>query len=111
MPNSVSERLRLGRFANLRFHVSHLPTLFPAGAIRRRKMLPRAPLLQTNRQIQRASETEAVPAHARGLGQAHVGKALEQHWKQDGANRAPRQMRARAMVRAVAKGLVRIRFA
>src|ERR1700685_4654519 len=65
-------------------------------------------LLQENRQIERAAESESVPAHARGIRQGHVGEALEQHWQQDGANGSPRQVRARAMMRAVAKGLVRI---
>src|SRR6516225_323709 len=65
-------------------------------------------LLQENRQIERAAETESMPAHARRIGQGHVGEALEQHRQQDGANGSPRQMRARAMMRAVAKGLVRI---
>src|ERR1700684_3921098 len=68
-------------------------------------------LLQEKRQIERAAETESVPAHARGIKQGHVGEALEQHWQQDGANGSPRQLRARAMMRAVAKGLVRIGLA
>src|SRR5665647_1398679 len=68
-------------------------------------------LLQEKRQIERAAETESVPAHARGIKQGHVGEALEQHWQQDGANGPPRQVRARAMMRAVAKGLVRIGLA
>jgi hypothetical protein len=42
-----------------------------------RKRLPRAGLLQEKRQIERAAETESVPAHARGIGQCHVGEALE----------------------------------
>ena len=71
-----------------------------------------APLLsQENRQIERAAETESVPAHARGIRQGHVGKALEQHRQQDVADSSPRQVRARAMMRAVAKGLVRIGLA
>jgi hypothetical protein len=45
-----------------------------------------------------------VPAHARGIRQGHVGEALEQHGQQDDANGSPRQVRARAMMRAVAKG-------
>jgi hypothetical protein len=45
------------------------------------KRLSLAPaLLQLKRQIERAAETESVPAHARGIRQDHVGKALEQHW-------------------------------
>src|ERR1700722_14366433 len=68
-------------------------------------------LLQAKWQIERAAETESVPAHARGIKQGHVGEALEQHWQQDGANGSPRQVRARAMMRAVAKGLVRIGLA
>ena len=47
-------------------------------------------LLQEKRQIERAAETESVPAHARGIKQGHVGEALEQHWQQDGANGSPR---------------------
>ena len=47
-------------------------------------------LLQEKRQIERAAETESVPAHARGIKQGHVGEALEQHWQQDGANGLPR---------------------
>ena len=76
-----------------------------------RKRLPRAGLLQEKRQIERAAETESVPAHARGIRQGHVGEALEQHGQQDDANRSPRQVRARAMMRAVAKGPVRIGLA
>ena len=76
-----------------------------------RKRLPRASLLQEKRQIERAAETESVPAHARGIRQGHVGEALEQHGQQDDANGSPRQVRARAMMRAVAKGLVRIGLA
>ena len=38
-----------------------------------------AVLLQEDRQIERAAETEPVPAHARGIRQGHVGEALEQH--------------------------------
>ena len=64
--------------------------------------------MQENRQIERAAETESVPAHARGIRQGHVGEALEQHGYQDRANGSPRQVRARAVMRAVAKGLVRI---
>ena len=75
------------------------------------KRLPRAGLLQEKRQIERAAETESVPAHARGIRQGHVGEALEQHGQQDDANRSPRQVRARAMMRAVAKNLVRIGLA
>jgi hypothetical protein len=67
--------------------------------------------LQENRQIERAAETESVPAHARRIRQGHVGEALEQHRHQDVADRSPRQVRARAMMRAVAKGLVRIGLA
>ena len=49
--------------------------------------IPRAAvLLQEKRQIERAAETESVPAHARGIRQGHVGEALKQHWQQDGAN-------------------------
>src|SRR5882724_13113470 len=70
-----------------------------------------AVLLQENRQIERAAETESVPAYARGIRQGHVGEALEQHGQQDGANGSARQVRARAMMRAVAKGLVRIGLA
>src|SRR5947208_844396 len=71
------------------------------------KIAPLAPvLLQENRQIERATKAEPVPAHARGIRQRHVGKALEQHRQQDGANGSPRQVRARAMMRAVAEGLV-----
>jgi hypothetical protein len=40
-----------------------------------RKRLPRAGLLQEKRQIERAAETESVPAHARGIRQGHVGEA------------------------------------
>ena len=76
-----------------------------------RKRLPRAGLLQEKRQIERAAETESVPAHDRGIGQGHVGEALEQHGQQDDANGSPRQVRARAMMRAVAKGQVRIGLA
>src|SRR5579863_6969731 len=47
-------------------------------------------LLQEKRQIERAAETESVPAHARGIKQGHVGEALEQHWQQNGANGSPR---------------------
>src|SRR5712672_3204923 len=68
-------------------------------------------LLQEKRQIEWAAEAETVPAHARGIKQGHVGEALEQHWQQDGANGSPRQVRARAMMRAVAKRLVRIGIA
>ena len=68
-------------------------------------------LLQEKRQIEWTAETESVPAHARGIKQGHVGEALEKHWQQDGANGSPRQVRARAMMRAVAKGLVRIGIA
>src|SRR5258708_23956087 len=68
-------------------------------------------LLEEKRQIERAAETESVPAHARGIKQDHVGEALEQHWQQDGANGSPRQVGARAMMRAIAKGLVRIGLA
>jgi hypothetical protein len=68
-------------------------------------------LLQEKRQIEWTAETESVPAHARGIKQGHVGEALEKHWQQDGANGSPRQVRARAMMRAVAKGLVRIGLA
>src|ERR1700751_6011413 len=76
-----------------------------------RKLSLAAALLQENRQIERAAETESVPAHARGIRQDHVGEALEQHGEQDGANGSSRQVRARAMMRAVAKGLVRIGLA
>ena len=80
--------------------------------MRQNKRLSRAPvLLQENRQIERAAETESVPAHARGIRQGHVGEAFEQHGQQDGANGSPRQVRARAMMRAVAKNLVRIGLA
>ena len=75
------------------------------------KRLPRAGLLQEKRQIERAAETESVPAHARGIRQGHVGEALERHGQQDDANGSPRQVRARAMMRAVAKNLVRIGLA
>src|SRR5258708_9192696 len=68
-------------------------------------------LEEGKRQIERAAETESVPAYARGIKQGHFGEALEQHWQQDGANGSPRQVRARAMMRAVAKGLVRIGLA
>jgi hypothetical protein len=68
-------------------------------------------LLQKKWQIERAAETESVPAHARGIRQGHVGEALEQHGEQDGANGSSRQVRARAMMRAVAKNLVRIGLA
>jgi len=68
-------------------------------------------LLQENRQIERAAKTESVPADARRIKQRHVGEALEQHWQQDGANGSPRQVRAGAMMRAVAEGLVRIGLA
>jgi hypothetical protein len=34
-------------------------------------------LLQEKRQIQRAAETESVPAHPRGIKQGHVGEALK----------------------------------
>ena len=45
-----------------------------------KKCLSLAPvLLQEKRQIERAPETESVPAHARGIRQGHVGEALEQH--------------------------------
>src|SRR4029077_15226939 len=74
-----------------------------------KKRLSLAPaLLQENRQIERAAETESVPAHALGIRQGHVGEALEQHGDQDGANSSSRQGRARAMMRPVAKGVVRI---
>ena len=76
-----------------------------------RKRLPRAGLLQEKRQIERAAETESVLAHDRGIGQGHVGETLEQHGQQDDANGSPRQVRARAMMRAVAKGQVRIGLA
>src|SRR5258705_8839841 len=77
-----------------------------------KKRLSLAPvLLQEKRQIERAAETESVPAHARGIKQGHVGEAFEQHRQEDGANGSPRQVRARAMMRAVAKGLVRIGLA
>src|SRR5258707_8651409 len=46
-------------------------------------------LLQEKRQIERAAETESVPAHARGIRQGHVGEALEQHGEQDDANGSP----------------------
>ena len=39
-----------------------------------RKRLPRAGLLQEKRQIERAAETESVPAHARGMGKVMLGK-------------------------------------
>ena len=71
----------------------------------------RSVLLQENRQVERAPEAETVPAHTGGIGQGHVGEALEQHGEQDGADGAPRQMRPRAMMRAVAKRLVGIGFA
>ena len=76
-----------------------------------RKRLPRAGLLQEKRQIERAAETESVPAHARGIRQGHVGEAFEHHGEQNGANGASRQVRARAMMRAVAKNLVGIGLA
>src|SRR5438270_3794881 len=77
-----------------------------------KKSLSLAPvLLQEKRQIERAAETESVPAHARGIRQGHVGEALEQHGEQNVANGSPGQVRARAMMRAVAKGLVRIGLA
>src|SRR6266436_6530848 len=77
-----------------------------------KKRLSLAPvLLEANRQIERAAEAESVPAHARGIRQGHVGEALEQHGQQDDTNGSPRQVRARAMMRAVAKGLVRIGLA
>src|SRR6266576_1222017 len=77
--------------------------------MRRKKSLSLAPvLLQEKRQVERAAEPESVPAHARGIRQGHVGKALEQHRHQDVADSSPRQVRARAMMRAIAKGLVRI---
>lgn len=64
--------------------------------------------LQTNRQIERPAETKTVPAHACGIRQGHAGEALEKHGEQDDANGSPRQVGACAMMRAVAKGLVRI---
>src|SRR5664279_5335918 len=82
------------------------------GRMQQNKKRPSTPLLlQEKRQIERAPETESVPAHIRGIRQGRVGEALEQHWQKDGANGSPRQVRAGAMVRAVAKGLVRIGFA
>src|SRR5882757_5468531 len=77
----------------------------------KKRLSPARVLLQEKRQIERAAETESVPAHARGIRQGHVGEALEQHRHQDVADSSPRQVRARAMMRAVAKGLVRIRLA
>ena len=68
-------------------------------------------LLQEKRQIEGAAETESVPAHARGIRQGHIWEAVEQHWQHDGANGSPRQVRARAMMGAVAKGLVRLGLA
>ena len=58
-----------------------------------------------------AAEPESVPAHARRIRQGHVGKALEQHRQQYRANGSPRKVRARTVMRAVAKGLVRIGLA
>ena len=55
-----------------------------------------------------STNLQTVPAHAGGIRQGHVGETLEQHGQQDDANGSPRQVRARAMMRAVAKGLVRI---
>ena len=40
-----------------------------------------------------------------------LGKRSNQHGQLDDANGSPRQVRARAMMRAVAKGLVRIGLA
>jgi hypothetical protein len=40
-----------------------------------------------------------------------LGKRSNPHGQQDDANGSPRQMRARAMMRGVAKGLVRIGLA
>jgi hypothetical protein len=77
----------------------------------KKRLSPAPVLMQEKRQIERAAETESVPAHARGIRQGHVGEALEQHGEQDDANGSPRQVRARAMMRAVAKGLVRIGLA
>src|SRR6476620_7490410 len=77
--------------------------------VRQNKRFSLAPtLLQLKRQIEGAAEPESVPAHARGIREGHVGKALEQHRHQDVADSSPRQVRTRAMMRAVAKGLVRI---
>src|SRR4030088_3190851 len=105
-------------------YAKNLPRNSPASCLRgiaddlrqrmrqNKKRLSIAPvLLQEKRQMERAAETESVPAHARGIKQGHVGEALEQHWQQDGANGSPRQVRACAMMRAVAKGLVRIGLA
>jgi hypothetical protein len=58
--------------------------------MRKNKRLSLTPvLLQLKRQIERAAETESVPAHARGIRQGHVGKALEQHRQQDVADSSP----------------------
>src|ERR1700730_3540661 len=105
-------------------HAKNLPRNSPASCLKgiaddlrhrmrqNKKRLSLAPvLLEENRQIERAAETESVPAHARGIRQGHVREALEQHGQQDGADGSPRQVRARAMMRAVAKGLVRIGLA
>src|SRR3954469_12027624 len=78
---------------------------------RMRNASPSPVSLQEDRQIERATETESVPAHARGIRQSHIGKAFEQHGQKNGANSSPRQVRARAMMRAVAKGLMRIGLA
>ena len=55
--------------------------------IRQKKKSSLAPLLlQENRQIERATETETVPAHARRIRQGHLGEALEQHGQENLAN-------------------------
>src|SRR5262249_13687757 len=54
---------------------------------------------------------EPVPTHAGGIRQRYIGEALEQHWQQDSSNGSPRQVRAGAMMWAVAKGLMRIGLA
>src|SRR5712671_1652097 len=96
-------------------YAKNLPRNSPASCLRgiaddlrqrmrqNKKRLSLAPvLLQENRQIERAAETEPVPAHPRGIRQGHVGEALEQHGEQDGASGSSRHVRARAMMRAVA---------
>src|SRR4051794_14370866 len=68
-------------------------------------------LLQDNRQIERATKTESVPAHAREIRQGDVRETIEQHGQQDVANGSPRQVRAGAMMRSISKRLMRIELA
>jgi len=70
-------------------HGENLPRNSPASLLKgncrrssspdeaKKRLCPASDLLQENRQIERAAETESVPAHACGIKQGHVGEALE----------------------------------